>query len=410
MKIKVYKNISCLVTNEGIVAKKGIRPKQDDLGIIFDGCLVIQNNKIIWTGKTKNLPSSFKKNTTLIDCKGLTAYPGLVDCHTHPIFSGDRSREFELRMQGSTYQEIAAAGGGIWSTVLATRKSSLAELTTLAEDRFKKISELGVRLLEAKSGYGLNLKDEIKSLEAIKKAKKSNLEIVSTCLAAHAYPRDWKEDKKEYISYLKEIVFPTVKKKNLAEYIDVFCDTGYFSVEDTLSLMDSAIGLGFSVRLHGEELDHTGIAEKAPKKGCHSIDHLLKISDQGIIEMAKHETVATLLPATSFYLRESPAPARKLIDSGVVVALASDFNPGSSPTLNLPLVGTFAAVQLGMSTAEIIAGITWNAAKSLRKESYYGALLPGFKGLPVFCEGDHPSALFYRFGYNQFLDPRKRTK
>jgi imidazolonepropionase len=409
MRQLVYRNISCLITNEGIVKKAGIKPQESDLGIISAAAIAWHPTKgILWAGKNSSLPKEFKKKSWRhLDCKGLTAYPGLVDAHTHPVFSGDRSREFELRMQGAGYQAIAEAGGGISNTMQNTRKSSKASLTKNLLTRLEQAKKFGVRLLEAKSGYGLNFDSEIRSLEAIQLAKTKirDLEIVSTCLSAHAIPPEYKFSREKYITLIKEKILPTIQKKRLAEYVDVFCDAGYFTVPETLDIIQTAKKLGLHFRLHGEELAHTGIAEAGSEAGAHSIDHLLKIDQKGIDSMAKFGTTAILLPATSFYLKTNPAPARALINAGVVVALATDFNPGTSPTQNLPFVGTLAAIELGMTSAEIITGLTWAGAKSLRREKKYGATLPGYLGKPSFSEGDHPSALFYKLAQSDLPDP-----
>lgn len=410
MKNTVYRKIDCLITNAGVVQKKGVRPLEADLGIIKNAALVFSNG-ILWAGPDRELPKPFKgRNWRHFDCRGLTAYPGLVDSHTHPVFAGDRSLEFELRMRGATYQEIAAAGGGIATSVRSTREASSAVLAKLLSARLETAKAFGVRLLEAKSGYGLDLATEIRSLEVIRSVRKKTkgIEIVPTCLAAHAIPPERKNDRESYLEEIEKKILPVVARKRLAEYVDVFCDQGYFSLEETLRLVRAAQNLGLSTRLHGEELAHTGIAAAAAELGVHSVDHLLKIDAKGIAALAKFGTVAVLLPATSFYLREKPAPARALIDAGVVVALATDFNPGTCPTQNLPFVGSLAAILLQMTTAEIIAAITWNAARSLRRESAYGALLPGFSGRPAFATGDHPSALFYSLAAAALPEPLTR--
>lgn len=408
-----YRHISCLITNSGVVAKGGVRPSEQDLGLIRDGAVVFDRKKgILWSGADTDLPREFRgKAWKNVDARGYTAYPGLVDPHTHPAFLGDRSLEFELRMRGATYQSIAAAGGGIANSVANTRKGTKTQLANAIEARFRTAFGFGVRLLEAKSGYGLDFTSELRSLEAIDAAAKKvpELSVVSTCLAAHAIPPEFTNDRKAYISLVTGKILPAVAKRKLASYIDVFCDEGYFTVEETLEICAKGRALGFHVRLHGEELARTGIAEKGAEAGAHSIDHLLKINEAGIRAMAEHGCVGILLPCTSFYLKEAPAPARKLIDQGVAVALASDFNPGSSPTQNLPFVGTLAAIHLGMTTAEIIAALTWNGARSLRRENEYGALLPGYHGKPAFAEGDHPSALFYRVAPASLPNPESFT-
>lgn len=405
----VYRKISCLITNEGVAAKGGVRPLSEDLGLIMSGALVHSAAEgVLWVGPDKNLPKPFRgKPWKHVDCRGLTAYPGLVDAHTHPVFAGDRALEFELRMGGAKYADIAAAGGGILTSVKATRAASTATLEKLLEHRVRTAHEFGVRLLEAKSGYGLDPETEIRSLEVIRKAnsRKLGVELVSTCMAAHALPPEMKGKRGEFLKNIEEKILPFVAKKKLAEYVDVFCDEGFFTVEESLHLLRVAQSLHLSTRVHGEELSLTGIAKKAAELGAHSVDHLLKVDEEGIRALAKYGTVAVLLPGTALYLRESPAPARKLIDQGVIVALASDFNPGTCPTQNLPLIGTLSAIQLGMTTAEIVAGLTWNGARSLRRESRYGALLPGMRSGPIFAHGDHPSALFYTMAPAALPDP-----
>lgn len=395
------------MTNEGVAARGGVRPTEEDLGIIRDAALVLDAKKgILWVGPDKNLPKPFRAKTWKhLDCKGLTAYPGLVDPHTHPVFAGDRALEFELRMQGAKYGEIAAAGGGILNTVKATRAAKTATLAKLFAERVSTAHKFGVRLLEAKSGYGLDPATELRSLEVIRKIKSPAMEIVPTCMAAHAIPPEHKTDRAKFLREIEEKILPVVAKRRLAEYVDVFCDEGFFTVEETLHMLEVAQALKLSTRVHGEELSLTGIAARAAEIGAHSVDHLLKVDDKGIQALARTGCVAVLLPGTALYLREPPAPARKLIDGGAVVALASDFNPGTCPTQNLPFIGTLAAISLGMTTAEIITGLTWAGARSLRRETRYGTLLPGASCGPVFARGDHPSALFYAMAPSELPVP-----
>jgi imidazolonepropionase len=403
----VYRRVSCLVTNEGVAARGGVRPTEEDLGLIRDAALVFSaGDGVVWVGPDKNLPKPFRaKAWRHLDGKGLTAYPGLVDAHTHPVFAGDRALEFELRMRGAKYAEIAAAGGGILTTVRATRAASAAALAKLLDERVRNAKAFGVRLLEAKSGYGLDGPSELRSLEVIRRTKVPGVELVPTAMPAHAIPPEYKERRGEYVDLILHKILPTVAKKKLAEYVDVFCDEGFFSVEESLRILAAAQALKLSTRVHGEELGLTGIAKKAAEAGAHSVDHLLKVDDAGVAALARTGCVAVLLPGTALYLREPPAPARKLLDQGAVVALASDFNPGTCPTQNLPFIGTLAAISLGMTTAEIVTGLTWAGARSLRRESRYGTLLPGAAGGPVFARGDHPSALFYAMAPSELPDP-----
>lgn len=404
---KVYRHIECLITNRGLVGKRGVRPTDAGLGIIRQAALAYDDKTgVVWVGADKDLPREFKKWKS-VEAKGHVAYPGLVDCHTHLAFAGNRAHEFELRMQGASYQDIAKAGGGILYSMEQTRAASAADLTKLIKARLDTAYNFGVRLMESKSGYGLSYEAELKSLKALRKAAEgSPVELETTCLSAHAIPPEFKEDRQIYVIQICKQYLP--KFKALARFCDVFCDPGFFSLEETRTIFSAATKLGYKLRLHGEELANTGAAELAAEMGACSVDHLLKVSDKGIKALAESKTVGVLLPATSFYLREPAAPARKLIDAAVPIAIASDFNPGTSPTQNLPFVGTLAAINLGMTTAEIIAGLTYVPALSLCRETEFGALLPGFKGSPIFCQGDHPSALFYQMAPARVLaEPEK---
>lgn len=407
----VYRKISCLITNAGMAAIGGVRPEEKHLGILRNAALVFHPKKgVLWLGADSSLPKQFKSQKQK-NCAGLTAYPGLVDSHTHPVFSGNRAHEFALRMAGATYQEIAAAGGGILHSMQATRKSSASQLKTELLDRMKVAAGFGVCLMEAKSGYGLTATSEIAALKAICDGSGEwGVELVPTCMAAHAIPPEYKSDRAQYISLIQNEILPKVAKQKLATYVDVFCDAGYFSLNETLAILGAGKRLGLAARVHGEELSHTGIAEAAAAFGAHSVDHLLNVSEAGMRAMAKAGTVGVVLPATSFYLRAAPAPVRKMIDLGVPIALATDFNPGTSPTQNLPFVGSLGAIQLGMTVPEIIAAISWNAARSLRKEKEFGTLTLGAKGKPAFARGDHPSALFYPLAAGELPKPESFTR
>jgi imidazolonepropionase len=399
---RVYRRIECLVTNRGLIQKRGVQPTDADLGLIHNSALVFDDKQgVVWVGPDKQLPSQFKKWKN-IDAKGHVAYPGLVDCHTHLAFAGNRAHEFELRMQGASYLDIAKAGGGILYSMDATRRASTSQLTELISARLDTAYNFGVRLMESKSGYGLNFSAELKSLKALNGARKgSKVALEITCMSAHALPPEFKNNRKSYIDEICQKHLP--RFKGLAKFCDVFCDSGFFTAAETRQIFTAAKALGYKLRLHGEEIANTGAAELAAQMGASSVDHLLKVSDRGISALARSQTVAVLLPSTSLYLREAAAPARKLIDAGVAVAIATDFNPGTSPTQNLPLVGTLAALQLGMTTAEIIAALTFIPAVSLDRQNEFGALMPGFVGTPIFCRGDHPSTLFYQMAPAQVL-------
>lgn len=403
-----YKNIECLVTNAGLVGTLGRKPTEKNLGLVPKGAVVYSRSKgVLWAGATNAIPKTLR-TAKVANCKGLVAYPGLVDSHSHPVFDGNRAQEFAMRMEGATYQDIANAGGGILSSVRKTRKALASKLSALTQERFERAHAFGVRLLEAKSGYGLTKHAELRSLSAIATAAKGfrPLAVRATCLAAHAIPEEHRDDRSEWVQTICRDILPAVERRKLAEYVDVFCDEGYFTPAETREIFSAAQKLGFKLRLHGDELANTAAAELAVEFGALSVDHLLKVSEKGIRALASSETVATLLPGTSLFLKESPAPARKLIDSGATVALATDFNPGSCTTQNLPFVATLAALQLGMTCAEIIAAITYNGARAMGMETQFGALVPGFRGEPIFAEGDHPAAIYHQLARGPLTRPK----
>jgi imidazolonepropionase len=368
-----------LLTGAGVRAKDGRRVREEDLGRIPDGALVYSEkpSRVLWTGPTSELPRKHAgaKKTNLKGARALI--PGMVDCHTHLVFAGDRSDEFAARCGGATYQEIAKKGGGILSTVKATRAASAAELERLAVARVREAASYGVRTLELKSGYGLDTKTELKLLEVASKLKKKfpNLTLTSTFLGAHAFPPE--KTRAEYVRELLEEMLPEVARRKLADACDVFADEGYFTNIEARVILEKARKLGLKTKLHADELADTEGASLAAELGALSADHLLKISSHGIAALAAGDTVAVLLPGTAFYLNAAQAPARRLLDAGAAVALATDFNPGTCMCLSLPAVMTIAALQLGMTRAEIFAAVTYNGAKALGLEERKGTLEPG---------------------------------
>ena len=396
-----------LISGTGIRLKDGRRITENDLAVIPDGAIVYSTRRVHgkevphilqWVGPTAELPRKFKRDQTT-DLKGRKALiPGMVDCHNHLVFGGDRAEEFALRCAGATYQEIAAKGGGIATTVQATRAASPAHLEKLAVDRIKELASYGVRTVEVKSGYGLNPESEYKILEVVPKLKKRfpELTISTTFLGAHAFPKEISRE--EYLRQLVDEMLPEVARRKLAESCDVFIDEGYFTVEEGRRILTRAKKLGLLVKVHADELGDTGSAEFAAGIGATSADHLLKISDDGIRALAQSNTVAVLLPGTAFYLKAPHAPARKLIDAGAAVALATDFNPGTCVCLSLPAIMTLSALYLGMSRAEIFAAVTYNAAKALRLEERKGTLEAGMDADFAILPYPKFEGLYYRFG------------
>jgi len=373
-------------TGLGIRQKDGRRPKEEDLGIIPDGAIVYSLKKIgkktiphriVWVGPTNELPKKYSKISKKNLGRKQAIVPGLIDCHTHLVFAGDRSEEFALRCGGATYQEIAEKGGGIQTTVDSTRSASIDQLEKLAHARVEEAASYGIKTLEIKSGYGLNHESEIRVLQVIQRLQKKYPEMtfVSTYLGAHSVPKE--KSKESYIDEMLGLTMPLIAKKKLASFCDVFIDEGYYSREEGRKILARARELGFNLKVHADELGNTESASLAAHLAAHSADHLLKISDDGIRTLAESETVGVLLPGTAFYLKAEHAPARKLIDAGACIALATDFNPGTCMTLNLPAILTIAALYLKMTRAEIFAAITYNAAKAVGLEDRKGTLEPG---------------------------------
>ena len=386
MKLRAYIHASEILTGAGIRARDGVRPEEADLGRIEDGAVVYSVKKVgsktiphrvEWVGPTLELPKKYSR-VTKTNLHGKRAIiPGLVDCHNHLVFAGDRSEEFALRCGGATYQEIAEKGGGIQTTVNATREASAAELERIAVERVREVYAWGVRTLEIKSGYGLSTESELRILEVARKLRKKFPEVtfISTFLGAHAFPKE--KPRLDYIRELQDEMLPEVARRKLAEFCDVFIDDGYFTREEGRALLEKARSLGLSLKIHADELANTESASLAAHLKAHSADHLLQISDNGIEELARSSTVAVLLPGTAFYLKAPQAPARKLISAGVRVALATDFNPGTCMTLSLPAIMTIAALYLGMTRAEIFAAVTYNAANALGLEKKKGTIEKG---------------------------------
>ncbi len=397
--LQAFIHASFVYTGEGVVEKEGRMLDPSDVSAIEDGAVVYDRKKIIWVGPTRDLPEKYKgaKKTNLKNKQAIM--PGLIDAHTHLVFSGSRASEFARRCAGATYQEIASEGGGILTTVRATRDASLEELFESALKRALIAYRHGVRTLECKSGYGLDHETELKCLKVMKHLREAlpQMTFVSTYLGAHAIPVGVK--KTAYIDEVIHKTLPEVKRLGLADFCDVFVDDGYFTLQDGERILRAAHKLGFKLKIHADELANTESARLAAKLEAYSADHLLKISDKGITALAKSDTVAMMLPGTAFYLKANYAPARKLLDQGARVGIATDFNPGSCYSLNLPLMMNLSALYLGMNLAEIFAGVTFNAAASLGLEKTKGALLPGYDSDFVVLPYEHFEEMYYRMGW-----------
>jgi imidazolonepropionase len=378
--------------------------------ILEGGALIATNGRIDWLGRTADLPP-VPPDALAIDAAGKTVLPGLIDSHTHLLFAGSREDEFEQRLEGATYQEIAARGGGINATVRRVRAASKDELKELARRRLTRLLRFGVTTVEVKSGYGLTLADEIKCLEAIAELNAEGpLELVPTFLGAHAVPPEFKSDRAGYLRLLADEMLPEVARSGLAEFCDVFCETGVFSVAESERLLRRAVELGLRLKVHADELTPLGGAEMAARLGAASADHLLCVTDAGIEALAASATVATLLPGTAFFLGVPYAPARRLIERGAAVALASDCNPGTCPTENLPLVGAMACTQMKMLPGEVVTALTLNAAAALGRADRIGSLAPGKQADLVVCDVPNSRHLFYHYGVNHAWRVVKRGR
>jgi imidazolonepropionase len=396
------------------VARYGERAKRgrdlQDLAVIEDGAVVIHDGRIDWIGPTSELPP-IAADAAIIDAAGKVVLPGFIDSHTHLVFAGSREDEFEQRLQGRTYQEIAAQGGGINATVRRVRQSSKDDLKHLARQRLDRLLQFGVTTVEVKSGYGLTLADELKCLEVIADLNAEGpLELVPTFLGAHAVPPEYAADRAGYLRLLTEEMLPEIARCRLARFCDVFCETGVFDLEESERILGRALKFGFQLKLHADELTPLGGAALAARLGAVSADHLLCITEEGIEALAHSGTVATLLPGTAFFLGMDYAPARHLIESGCTVALASDCNPGTCPSENLPLVGAMACAQMKMLPAEAVMAMTLNAAAALGLSDRVGSIVVGKQADLIICDVPDYRRLFYHFGVNHVERVIKRGR
>ena len=378
-----------------------------ELGIIEDAAVLCLGGKIVSVGKSKDALRDpwLKKNRNRvieIDCERQVVLPGFVDSHTHPAFINPRLVDFEKRISGATYEEIAEAGGGIRSSVESVRKAGKSQLAQKVLEALHEMAEQGTTTVEAKSGYGLNLEAEVKSLEAIRQAAAQwPGTVMSTLLGAHVVPKEFQGRSQDYIKLVCEEMIPQVAKRKLAQFVDVFTDRGAFAAEDTEKIFQAAKTHGLAVRAHICQLTQTPLQPLLRFEPA-SFDHLDHVSEADIAALAQHNTVATLVPGANYFLGlEKFPPARKLIDSGVPVALASDFNPGSSPTSSMPFVLSLACTHLKMSPAEAIAAATINGAWALGLQDRKGSIEPGKDADLAVFEADDYREIPYWFASNR---------
>ncbi len=396
---------SQLLTLRGPVPRRG--KALSNLGILRDGALLIRDGLIVAVGtrpEIESLPES--RSAEKIDVGGRVVLPGFVDSHTHLIHAASRAEEYELKIAGASYEEIARKGGGILNSVKKLRAATPDALKKRAHAALREFAAHGTTTLEAKSGYGLDVASELTILRLHKElSAEQALEIVSTFLGAHVVPAEYRRKPRgteQYIALLTDELIPEVAAEKLAEFCDVFCDRGAFSRKDSKKILEAGKKHGLAPRVHAEQLTRTGATQLAVQLGAASCDHLEQVSKADIRALAESNTVATLLPGCDFHLGlKQYAPARALIDAGAVVALSTDYNPGTSPTMSMPMILSLACTQLRMSPAEAIAAATINTAYSLRREKQIGSIETGKQAdLAVFDVEDYREIPYY-FGVNK---------
>ena len=375
-----------------------------ELGIIADGAVAAAGDRILAVGPSDRVERevSLAEGAQVIDARGRTVLPGFVDPHTHLVYAGTREREFPLRLAGASYLEILQAGGGILGTVGATRAADEATLARLTRERLDTALRHGTTTLEIKSGYGLDTATELKQLRAAKRAGRGHpVRTVATFMGAHAFPAEYRDDPEGYVDLVVEAMIPAVTESALATFCDVFCEEGVFSPAQSRRILEAGRAAGLQPKLHADELASSGGAELAGELDAVSADHLVYASEAGLAAMAAAKVVAVLLPGTTFSLMGSRyAPARRMVDAGVPVALATDANPGSSPTESMQMIVNLACLQLKLSPEEAIAAATLNAAHAVGMAAEVGSLEVGKRADLLVVDAPSPAYLAYHYGTN----------
>jgi len=372
------------------------------LDILSGGAVAARDGRIVWVGTDPEAEVKLQAGGVEISAVGQVVTPGLIDAHTHPVFAATREMEFEMRALGKSYTEIAAAGGGIVVSVVSLRQASKGDLIESALSRLDRMQQFGTTTIEAKSGYGLNLDDEMKSLEVIRELNSRHpMDLVPTVLAGHEFPPEYRNNRDEYVRIIVEDILPAVAEKKLAEFSDIFFEQGVFNREQTITVQQKAQALGLGLKFHVDEMTDQGGAALAAEMNAVSADHLEFISGEGIRKMAAAGVVAVLLPGTAYYLDlEKRPPVREMINAGVPVALATDLNPGSCMTESMQMVLNLACVMYKMSPAEAFVAATINAAWSLKRGHDVGAVAIGRKADLVIWDADNYRQVPYHFGVN----------
>jgi imidazolonepropionase len=403
----LIKNIKCLIQTEDLTVLKKCGHDMSEIASVNDAYLFIEDGLIAGFGKMTELFKNKKAveypQITTIDAAGKFVFPSFCDPHTHLVYAGSREIEYTDKIRGMSYAEIARRGGGILNSAKLLHETSEDELFRQSMLRINEIISFGTGAVEIKSGYGLNLEDELKMLRVIKRIKDSSpLEVKATFLGAHAIPEEYKNNRDKYIDIIINEMIPVVASEELADYIDVFCDTGFFTVDDTERILMAGMKYGLTAKIHANELGYSGGIQTGVKYNALSVDHLEFTGDDEINSLLGADTMPTLLPGSAFFLGMADPPVRKMIEAGLPVALASDYNPGSSPSGNMKFVMSLGCIKLRMLPEEVINAVTINSAYAMGISETHGSIAPG-KVANVFITKEIPSYEYMPYAFGSSL-------
>lgn len=397
-------NANEVLTMESDVKLPRRREQMSELGLKKEVSVLIEGDRIAMIAPLDEIKQEYPhlvNDAEVIDAQGKIVMPGLVDCHTHLVHGGTREHELNMRLAGRSYMDIMNAGGGIHYTTTKTREASFDELYDKTVQHLNEFLRHGVTTVEAKSGYGLDLENELKQLYVVKKLQEEHVvDIVSTFMGAHAVPKEFKGNEDEFVKIIIEQMIPKVAELGLAEFNDVFCEKGVFTPAQSRLILEAGKAYGLTPKIHADEIEPYEGAELAAEVGAISAEHLLVASDEGIAAMAKAGTIAVLLPGTAFFLRAPYARGRLMVDSGVPVAISTDFNPGSSPTISLPFIQNLACMNMGMTMEEVLCATTINAAHAIKRADQVGTLEKGKQADVLILDVPNYKQLQYFYGMN----------
>ncbi|AMO87648.1 Imidazolonepropionase [Solibacillus isronensis B3W22] len=397
-------NANEVLTMESDVKLPRRREQMSELGLKTEVSVLIEGDRIAMIAPLDEIKQEYPHlvgSAEVIDARGKIVMPGLVDCHTHLVHGGTREHELNMRLAGRSYMDIMNEGGGIHYTTTKTREASFDDLYNKTVQHLNEFLRHGVTTVEAKSGYGLDLENEIKQLYVVKKLQEEHVvDIVSTFMGAHAVPKEYKGNEDEFVKIIIEQMIPKVAELGLAEFNDVFCEKGVFTPAQSRLILEAGKAYGLTPKIHADEIEPYEGAELAAEVGAISAEHLLVASDEGIAAMAKAGTIAVLLPGTAFFLRAPYARGRLMVDSGVPVAISTDFNPGSSPTISLPFIQNLACMNMGMTMEEVLCATTINAAHAIKRADEVGTLEKGKQADVLILDVPNYKQLQYFYGMN----------